>query len=363
MQALSETILLLYRAARMVPANQFAEAVLAILHEQVRFDRGLLVVHDADTVFPSGGLQPKHGRAAVLDREQLHKLAPSCVGLCDRLEREDRHRELFMHVAEAAPAHLLFACDEEIQPAPWLVLLRQPPATFSVGDQAFFSAFWPHVLQAFNFNLRHVLDLNDQRRAGRALALINAFGVIETADPGMLDLLAHEWPGHSGQRLSREALMALVETGRYCGKRIAISMSRNCGYMVCTGRRLSVVHLLARSELAVAYNFASGMSHKEIAIRLGVSPHTVRNQLVAVYQKLDIHSKAELASMLAEEERRRKEHGKGQPEIGGRRIGDPGRDASSVRNLKRSGAKSVSSSAIASFTAGQRGSTLESLGR
>ncbi|MDO8300218.1 response regulator transcription factor, partial [Lacisediminimonas sp.] len=141
------------------------------------------------------------------------------------------------------------------------------------------------------------------------------------------------------------------------------SMSRNCGYMLCTGRRLSVVHMLARSELAVAYNYASGMSHKEIAILLGVSPHTVRNQLVAVYQKLDIHSKAELASMLAEEERRRKQHGKGKPEIGGRRNGDPGRDASSVRNLKRSGAKSASASAIASFTAGQLGTTLESLGR
>jgi DNA-binding NarL/FixJ family response regulator len=48
----------------------------------------------------------------------------------------------------------------------------------------------------------------------------------------------------------------------------------------------------------VARRFASGMSHKQIARELGVSHHTVRNQLAHLYRKLNLHDKASLAQYL-----------------------------------------------------------------
>jgi FixJ family two-component response regulator len=39
--------------------------------------------------------------------------------------------------------------------------------------------------------------------------------------------------------------------------------------------------------------------HKQIARELGVSHHTVRNQLAHLYRKLDLHNKASLAQYLA----------------------------------------------------------------
>lgn len=55
---------------------------------------------------------------------------------------------------------------------------------------------------------------------------------------------------------------------------------------------------LSPREQEVAQRFAEGLSHKEIARRLGVSPHTVRSQLSQLYRKLDIHDKAALAQRL-----------------------------------------------------------------
>jgi DNA-binding NarL/FixJ family response regulator len=41
------------------------------------------------------------------------------------------------------------------------------------------------------------------------------------------------------------------------------------------------------------------MSHKQIARELGVSHHTVRNQLAHLYRKLNLHDKMSLAQYLA----------------------------------------------------------------
>jgi DNA-binding CsgD family transcriptional regulator len=51
---------------------------------------------------------------------------------------------------------------------------------------------------------------------------------------------------------------------------------------------------LAPAEARVARLYAAGATHREIALRLGVSVSTVRNQLASVYLKLDVHSKLEL---------------------------------------------------------------------
>ena len=55
---------------------------------------------------------------------------------------------------------------------------------------------------------------------------------------------------------------------------------------------------LTHAETRVARLFAEGQTHAQIAGRLGVSPSTIRNQIAAIYRKLDIHSKAELARIV-----------------------------------------------------------------
>lgn len=52
---------------------------------------------------------------------------------------------------------------------------------------------------------------------------------------------------------------------------------------------------LSARETEVLALAASGLTHKEIANRLGISSRTARNHLAHIYDKLDIHGRAEAA--------------------------------------------------------------------
>jgi len=62
---------------------------------------------------------------------------------------------------------------------------------------------------------------------------------------------------------------------------------------------------LSPAEARVARLYAGGLTQRDIAVRLGVSGSTVRNQLSAVYLKLDVHSKVGLARRLNQPHDRR----------------------------------------------------------
>lgn len=64
-------------------------------------------------------------------------------------------------------------------------------------------------------------------------------------------------------------------------KRIAVANERDL--VGLSPREREVLHLVAR-----------GLRVKDAATQLGVSPHTVRNHLKAIFRKLDVHSQAEL---------------------------------------------------------------------
>ena len=52
---------------------------------------------------------------------------------------------------------------------------------------------------------------------------------------------------------------------------------------------------LSARETEVLTLAASGLTHKEIATRLGISSRTARNHLATIYDKLDIHGRAQAA--------------------------------------------------------------------
>lgn len=53
---------------------------------------------------------------------------------------------------------------------------------------------------------------------------------------------------------------------------------------------------LTGAQNDVARHFAAGLSHKQVARALGVSPNTVRTHLLHAYARLDVHDKAALAA-------------------------------------------------------------------
>ncbi len=57
---------------------------------------------------------------------------------------------------------------------------------------------------------------------------------------------------------------------------------------------------LTDRELAVLRLMADRLTNPEIAARLGVSPHTVRNQIAAIFRKLDVSHRQEAVSVARE---------------------------------------------------------------
>jgi two-component system nitrate/nitrite response regulator NarL len=65
-------------------------------------------------------------------------------------------------------------------------------------------------------------------------------------------------------------------------------------------RPKSAKRLLTKRRRQVASLVRRGLSNRAIADRLGLSEGTVKVHLHAIYEKLDIHSRTELATTLAD---------------------------------------------------------------
>jgi DNA-binding CsgD family transcriptional regulator len=57
---------------------------------------------------------------------------------------------------------------------------------------------------------------------------------------------------------------------------------------------------MTKSELAVARLAADGLTNREIADRLYVSPHTVNTHLRQVFAKLEVNSRVDLTRLATE---------------------------------------------------------------
>jgi DNA-binding CsgD family transcriptional regulator len=93
-------------------------------------------------------------------------------------------------------------------------------------------------------------------------------------------------PLHAGERASL-VLGAYEFTVRRANDRTLFAVAPRSGALG-----------LSPAETRVARLYAGGLTQRDIAVRLGVSASTVRNQLSAVYLKLDVHSKIDLALRL-----------------------------------------------------------------
>jgi len=110
--------------------------------------------------------------------------------------------------------------------------------------------------------------------------------------------MEREWPELEPEVMPVEVMEVLLSGKTYRGTQIEITLVRQQGGHLCRIRPVNAIEILTPREFVVARRFASGMSHKQIARELGVSHHTVRNQLAHLYRKLNLHNKASLAQYL-----------------------------------------------------------------
>ncbi len=331
MQAFSSTVRDLYALAEYAAPDQFLSQAISLLQTWIRFDGAIFgtggdagktaakSLLTADSAAPVA-IKPEPAKAAEFLRDdpvakgfRNAPMAPSRGGIRE-LYRKSRHgkraktngRELSgvrTMAEELGLCHLIVHGDDpkKVSPARWIVLYRQHDVRFAESDAACLHGLWTHLSRALVINQARAIERNTGKSTndrGMASGLINAEGMVEIADPRFFSLLEREWPELEPEAIPAE-VMELLLTGKiYRGTQIEITLVRQQGGHLCRIRPVNAMEILTPREFVVARRFASGMSHKQIARELGVSHHTVRNQLAHLYRKLNLHDKASLAQYL-----------------------------------------------------------------
>lgn len=172
-------------------------------------------------------------------------------------------------------------------------------APFDGGDRCLQEIVMPHLAAAWHANCVHHLEA---LRAGwerpcDGLAVTDRHGLLHVSDSSFSGLMRSEWPRWDGSALPAPLQDSISRGGRYDGRELSIEASRQHDLAVLRVRPRSVLDRLSRREAEIATWYCEGLSYKQIAVRLGCSPYTVRHHLRAIYDKLGVSNKAALARL------------------------------------------------------------------
>lgn len=187
-----------------------------------------------------------------------------------------------------------------------LVVLWRADAVqpFSDADRQALQDVAPHAIAAWRH--RQLMHLHEQASAQPGLqlrvrgnAVCDANGAIYASDPHFNTVMRAHFDGWQGPLLPIKA-RAMVAAGRLAESIAGLDFV----LAPAVPRSLLTVSVaadatLTTAESRVAALYAEGRTNAQIAAALGVTQSTVRNQISAAYRKLDIHSKAELARLIA----------------------------------------------------------------
>ncbi|MBO9449830.1 hypothetical protein J7426_06155 [Tropicibacter sp. R16_0] len=122
----------------------------------------------------------------------------------------------------------------------------------------------------------------------------------------MHERFGHLWSRRGHDRLPRLLMDYIGAAGEHLlpEEDLVIKCEPGLGPHGMDWRKLSIrpmnkLDVLTPREREVAQALAQGKTHKMVAIDLGTSPSTVRNQTQAIYGKLKIGNRADLAKLIA----------------------------------------------------------------
>ncbi|GAC1538563.1 MAG: hypothetical protein NVS2B4_18610 [Ramlibacter sp.] len=317
LQTFSRTLIELYESAEAADVAAFPSEVIRLLGRLVSFDGSVLGMGDSA---PPGAQRLEIHNALVHGRDQGIVAEYASVSLVDPMTHRflaGLREPLCGSTSAIAPGkqmdelrafhdrhdleHLLLfgKPSQEQSPARWLVLYRGAGDAFDHSDSQHLGALWPHLERAIWTNRSRFLHSQSPSYHRQGAALISSGACIEVAEPLFRALCALEWPAGVGRRIPDAVWNCWRRGLDYVGKKVQFKMLfQHDGFIVAQATAIGPLALLTPQERIVATKFASGLSAKAVAKALGLSAHTVRSHLAQVYGKLNVHDKAELASLM-----------------------------------------------------------------
>lgn len=310
-EALSASLLALYRAAWQSDIGAFQSAALCHLQQHVSFDGSVwgAGIHGEATLNHAHVWQVDAGILEWINADPQHNIVPrrcaAALGVAQVFDGELlRSNPPAAWLLERYGFEQLM-CIVTVDPVSRLLgslglLRRQAQPPFGERDCRWLGLLMPHLQEMLN--LSRLTQLHESR--GRRLpeqermAVTDARGVLHIMEPGFASMMREVWPDWVGPRLPA-GLLAGVEPCLAQGP-LQICIEGVAEKLLVRLRRRSPADRLSPQERAVATAYAHGQSHKEVARALGLAPATVRHHLRSIYAKLGVDDKAALAQRLGQ---------------------------------------------------------------
>lgn len=316
-EAFDALLLRLYKTVREVPFAQFYDYALRLIKPALDFDaakwglgirdeRGPFVcsvhLHELPPGIQDDYASAVQGHDWVAERISV-ELGRSVSATWDDLElTTERSAAMHAYLRKYGLAHTLSTALAEpaLGLGHFITLIRFDPARpWTEASRQFKERLFPHLTEAYmQARSLHMRQGRGQHGVGYVIA--DRTLLIANVTPLFRQLMLREWPGWEDARMPHEVCAAWAGGARsyYKGRHVIIGMEPDQQLVHLLVRMRNALDVLTARELAVARLFARGLEHKSVAIEMGVSPHTVRNQIKAIYFKLGVDSKTALAACL-----------------------------------------------------------------
>ncbi|NVK72958.1 helix-turn-helix transcriptional regulator [Marinomonas sp. CT5] len=173
---------------------------------------------------------------------------------------------------------------------------KSAPA-FSTLELQLFQSLMPHLLVATSINhIRNCHELFGSPNGTEVvLATCDINGILRSCEPAFAELIQTEYPDWHGPQLPFAPTKKCIH-----GQHLIIDVQTKEDVFLLLAHPISAIDQLSTREKEVAISFGQGLTYKEIAQEIGISPNTVRYYLRSVYTKLEVHNKADISRLLAE---------------------------------------------------------------
>ena len=176
---------------------------------------------------------------------------------------------------------------------------------FSEAERQTTQILVPHMVAAWSHRQlvgvsKSVAGISEsEMHRAQAHAIVDSRGLILAVIGDFGSQIARAVPGWIGPHLPSlvvDAMDAGGTTFQMSGYDIQLSSAEDRTIVTITPKARAGT--LSQGEMRTALLFAAGASNKEIALDLGLSTFTVRNQISSTYRKLGIHTKLQLAEAI-----------------------------------------------------------------
>jgi DNA-binding CsgD family transcriptional regulator len=171
---------------------------------------------------------------------------------------------------------------------------------FSEVERQTKQALFPLLIQVWHHNQIQQLKHSSCGTDVGAFAISDPQGWLRHIDDRFMELIQQEFTGWHPPELPLRLLDWVSESSKskYEGELVTVECWDQNDLILLQARSKNGLDKLTFREKEVAESYTAGLTYKEIAAELGVSPSTVLRHLESIFQKLEVSSKVELVHAL-----------------------------------------------------------------